>query len=166
MKMPQNLRDAFARLDTPACLGVLVNDITAMVVKADQSDIQIWRGANRPIGTRFVLGKQDAGAVIAWWATIYEPGGARFELETVLNVASEIDRPLLQSLTEQKVLHFHFFTPDLEYAFSKEVRHRSRQRDQVKRFIMLAMRHNERLRGEHNWQQAVRQFFEASQERD
>lgn len=160
MHIPDNIRGALEAGGDLACFALEVNDLAAMVIKATDADLKLWRG-DRPVGLQPILYKGDTGAVLALVVTIFEPGGNRFAAESTLNVAEPAELELLQQLSRQREYHVHFFDGRNEYTFSKSLPYRSNARAELTGLIRQAVRHNETCAW-HDWAQAKVDYFAAT----
>lgn len=160
MQMPNNLREALQAGGDLVCFALEVNELAAIIIKATDSDLKLWRG-ERPLGLQPMLYKGDTGAVLALVVTIFEPGGNRFTAESTLNVSQPAELELLHQLSRQREWYVHFFDGRNEYAFSKSMPYRSAARAELAGLIRQAVRHNETC-GRLDWARAKQDYFTAT----
>lgn len=160
MHVPDNLLQALEAGGELVCVAMEINEIASIVIKATDDDIAQWSG-QRPVGLQPQLGLQDSGAVLALVVTIHELGGSKFTAESVLNVASQYDLELLNTLAGQRLYHVHFFNGRNEYQFSKQMPFRSKNQAELKQLIGQAQRHNEKC-ARLDWARAKSDFFAAT----
>ncbi|MBE2200443.1 MAG: hypothetical protein IAE79_17645 [Anaerolinea sp.] len=160
MNIPDNLRQALEAGGELVCFAMEINEVASIVIKATDRDLAQWRG-KRPVGLQPQLGLMNTGAALALVVTIFEFGGSRFTAETTLNVDSEYDLELLNTLARQRVYHVHFFNGCNEYQFSKEMPFRSQNQGELKRLIGQAQRHNAQC-ARLDWARAKADFFAAT----
>jgi len=160
MNIPDNLREALEAGGDLVCFAMEIDEIASIVIKATDSDIEQWRG-QRPVGLQPQMGLHATGAVLALVVTIFELDGSRFTGETILNVASQSDLELLNTLARQRLYHVHFFNGRNEYVFSKEMPFRSKNQVELKQIIGQAQRHNKKC-ARLDWARAKSDFFSAT----
>lgn len=127
-----------------AVLALLVNNMGSVIIKLPISDIEGFRGP-APILYRYELGRYSEGSAIRLYLEIQDQPKHPYMLETFLNPGSDTDLPLLRQLCRQDVLHIHFFDMQVQYQYSKRVRHRQQQRNELAILIHMALDHLEAI---------------------
>jgi len=142
VQLPDHLRQALLEQRGPICSALIVDGIGSVIVKTSVSDIESFRGPV-PILYRYELGRYPEGAAIRLYLEIRDQPGHPYQLETFLNPGSDADLPLLHQLCRQEVLHIHFFDMQVQYVYSKSVRHRRQQRKELAELVRMALEHLE-----------------------
>jgi hypothetical protein len=139
-QLPDDLRQALLKQPGPVCSALIVNDIGSVIVKTSASDINGFRGPV-PILYRYELGRYPEGSAIRLYLEIQDRPDEPYRLDAFLNPATDADLTLLRRLREQTELHIHFFNMKVRYQYSKSIRHRQQQRDELARLIRMALDH-------------------------
>jgi len=140
IELPDHLRQALLTQKGPACSALIVDDVGSVIVKTSAADIAGFRGPV-PILYRYELGRYPEGAAIRLYLEIRDQPGHPYKMETFLNPGSDADLALLHQLCHQKVLHIHFFNMDVQYQYSKSIKHREQQRQELSSLIALGVAH-------------------------
>lgn len=141
-QLPDHLRQALLEQRGPVCSALIADGIGSVIVKTSASDIESFRGPI-PILYRYELGRYPEGAAIRLYMEIRDRPDHPYLLETFLNPGSDADLPLLRQLCQQEVLHIHFFDMEVQYLYSKSIRHRQQQRQELATLIRMALAHLE-----------------------
>ena len=157
-QLPDHLRRALLMQHGPVCSALIVNDVGSVVVKTSASDSESFRGPV-PILYRYELGRYPEGAAIRLYLEIQDRPDHPYMLETFLNPASDGDLALLHRLGTQSELHIHFFDMQVQYQYSKSVRHRQQQRDELAQLIQMSLAHLATIPlAQQNWAQVKARY--------
>jgi hypothetical protein len=155
-QLPDNLRQALLAYDSPMALITEVNHETAIVAKMPSADLAGFRGAS--VAYHYELAQYDEGPVLRLAMNILDDPNQPFGIETFLDVNKPEDLALAEKLADQATLTLHFYDFGLTYQFSKQLRHRKQQRQELARLIRLALDHLETVT-EPDWYAARQRFM-------
>lgn len=161
-RTPDSLKEALATIGSVGCSALILDDKATIIIKASSDDIKLWHG-QRPIKLQPMLGKFQAGAVLALVTTIYELSGSRFTAETLLNVNFPSDLVFLNKLSRQNNWYIAFFNDQNEYQFGKAMPYRAASRAALADLIEMAITHNQTIE-QADWSAARLEFFATSGE--
>ena len=155
-QLPDNLRQALLAYDSPMALVTEVNYETAIVAKMPAADLPGFRGA--AVAYHYELAQYDEGPVLCLAMDILDDPDQPFSIEMFLDVNKPEDLALAEKLAQQTTLRLHFYDFNLVYHFSKQIRHRKQQRQELARLIRLALNHLETV-AEPDWYAARQRFM-------
>ncbi len=138
------------------CLITEINHEAAILVKVPKVEQFTFRKA--PVKYWYELALYKEGPVLCLAMEILDDPQAPYSMETFLNVESEHDRALAEKLSRQSYLTLHFLDEQMEYTFSKKIRHRLRQQRELKQMFQQALKHLETV-GDVDWYAARQKFM-------
>lgn len=133
-----------------------VRDRAAILVKAPAEELEGFRDA--PIRHRFELARYEQGPVLCMVLEVLADPNHPFGLETFFDVGQRQDRALAWDLVNQATLVVYFVDQDLNYTFSRRLRHRPKQRERLRRLIGQARSHLESV-DRPDWKAARERFL-------
>ena len=160
--LPQNLRAALLAYNDPLAVftwqGKGDDRDADLIAKVNAEDIKGFKGA--AVRYQWQLGRFESGPVLCAYLELLDDPVNPYALETFLDVAKGDDLALAQRLIDQDHLTLHFYNLRLSYQFSKRIRHRRKQREELADLIRQALAHLEGIERP-DWYQARREFFQA-----
>jgi hypothetical protein len=163
-QLPDNLAQALTAYNDPVAVLTWIgkgSDRNAdLVAKVPAQDIEGFRGA--AVRYQWELGLFASGPVLCLALDILDILRNPFGIETFLNVARAGDLALAQQLVEQARLTLHFYDMNLGYHFSKQTRHRRKQRQELADLVRQALDHLETCE-QPDWYAARQEFFKTRQ---
>lgn len=141
-KLPDMLRQLW-RNEEYAVTHLNVSGMSSIVMMAPASEIEDFRGCVTKAQMQLHL--QPLAPVFRMVVTFYDQPGSPFGLETFYNIGRESDPSDLlnvELLGRQDELVFHLFkSGNHEYAYSKTINWRQKQRREIKRMLSQAQKH-------------------------
>lgn len=145
IKLPANLRQALLAWPGGTALATDVNHETAIIVKADASDLHSARRPGVAVAFQPQLAIYDEGPVFRLYLEIRDRPGQPLSFETFLNPAEQMDYRLLRKLAGQDHLDLHLFDMRLAYLYTKRIAIRPITRNELSAMIDQALAHLETI---------------------
>jgi len=117
---------------------------TALLIKADDADVQSFRGSTL-IQTHWDLWGFPCGSVLRLQLIIFDQPNNPYRVETFINVGSPEQLACVLGLLTQGWLWLHFFDSRTEHSLTKEIKNSRQQRQQLGELVARAVQAQQAL---------------------